>query len=270
MVIHLVCGARPNFMKVAPLYHALKREPWARPIIVHTGQHYDPNMSEAFFRDLRMPAPDVYLGVGSGTHAEQTAKVMMCYEKVLLDTRPDLIVVVGDVNSTLAATLTASKLGIRVAHLEAGLRSLDRRMPEETNRLVTDVLADELWTPSRDAVDNLTREGIAPERIHFVGNIMIDSFEMLRSQIEEQQARVAFGLEAGDYGVVTLHRPSNVDDIAVLKRVCASSKKSLSGSRWSSRSIHEPARRCVSTLFCRDWSAAAGCSFLSRSATCAS
>ena len=220
MVVHLVCGARPNFMKVAPLYHALKREPWARPIIVHTGQHYDLNMSAAFFEDLRMPEPDIYLGVGSGTHAEQTAKVMTAYEKVLLGTRPDLVVVVGDVNSTMAATVAAVKLGIRVAHLEAGLRSLDRRMPEEINRLVTDVLADDLWTPSRDAVDNLTREGIAPERIHFVGNIMIDSFEMLRSEIDKQRARLAFGLEAGGYGVVTLHRPSNVDDTVVLKKVC--------------------------------------------------
>jgi UDP-N-acetylglucosamine 2-epimerase (non-hydrolysing) len=220
MVVHLVCGARPNFMKVAPLYHALKREPWARPIIVHTGQHYDLNMSEAFFKDLRMPVPDIYLGVGSGTHAEQTAKVMTCYAKVLVDTKPDLVVVVGDVNSTMAATLAAVKLGIRVAHLEAGLRSRDRRMPEEINRLVTDVLADELWTPSSDAVDNLISEGIAPERIHFVGNIMIDSFEMLRSQIEAQRARVDFGLEARAYGVVTLHRPSNVDDIVVLNKVC--------------------------------------------------
>jgi UDP-N-acetylglucosamine 2-epimerase (non-hydrolysing) len=221
MIVHLVCGARPNFMKVAPLYHALKQESWARPIIVHTGQHYDLNMSDAFFKDLGMPEPDIYLRVGSGTHAEQTAKVMTAYEKVLLETGPDLVVVVGDVNSTMAATIAATKLGIRVAHLEAGLRSRDRRMPEEINRLVTDVLADELWTPSREAGENLLQEGVAPDRIHFVGNIMMDSFEMLRPRIEEQRARVAFELEAGSYGVVTLHRPSNVDDIVVLKKVCS-------------------------------------------------
>src|SRR3972149_7372059 len=161
MMIHLVCAARPNFMKIAPLYHALKKERWANPVIVHTGQHYDPNMSDAFFEDLGLPNPDIYLGVGSGSHAEQTAKVMMSYEKILHDQRPDVVVVVGDVNSTMAATIVAAKMGIKVAHLEAGLRSFDRSMPEEINRLVTDVLADMLWTPSRDANDNLIREGIS-------------------------------------------------------------------------------------------------------------
>jgi UDP-N-acetylglucosamine 2-epimerase (non-hydrolysing) len=220
MVIHLVCAARPNFMKVAPLYRALKREPWAKPIIVHTGQHYDLNMSEAFFEDLGLPNPDINLGVGSGTHAEQTGKVMMAYEQVLHDQRPDLIIVVGDVNSTMAATIAASKLGIKVAHLEAGLRSFDRSMPEEINRLVTDVLADMLWTPSKDAGDNLLKEGICPDKIQLVGNIMIDSLEMLRKKIENQKAYLPFGLEPGGYGVVTLHRPSNVDDPGVLKKTC--------------------------------------------------
>lgn len=220
MLIHLVCGARPNFMKIAPLYHALKRELWARPVVVHTGQHYDVNMSDAFFQDLGLPKPDIFLGVGSGSHAEQTAKVMMGYETILLESRPDLVVVVGDVNSSMAATLAASKLGIRVAHLEAGLRSFDRRMPEEINRLVTDVLADVLWTPSRDADENLTREGVPESKIEFVGNIMIDSLEMLRSKIEAQRTRLEFGLDPQSYGVVTLHRPSNVDDPAVLARVC--------------------------------------------------
>ena len=220
MLIHLVCAARPNFMKVAPLYHALRKEPWACPRIVHTGQHYDPNMSEAFFEDLGLPRPDIFLGVGSGTHAEQTAKVMLAYEGVLLRERPDLVVVVGDVNSTMAATLAAVKLGIQVAHLEAGLRSFDRSMPEEINRLVTDVLADILWTPSQDAVDNLIREGIPPGKIQMVGNIMIDSLEMLREKIEKQDAYRSFGLQAKDYGVVTLHRPSNVDDPATLRRLC--------------------------------------------------
>lgn len=218
-MIHLVCAARPNFMKVAPLYHALKKEPWATPVIVHTGQHYDLNMSEAFFEDLDLPHPDIYLGVGSGTHAEQTGRVMMAYEKVLCDLRPDLVVVVGDVNSTMAATLAASKLGIKVAHLEAGLRSFDRTMPEEINRMVTDILADMLWAPSRDAEENLVREGIPPDKIRLVGNIMIDSLEMLREKIEGQKAYHAFGLEPQGYGVVTLHRPSNVDDRGVLNKI---------------------------------------------------
>jgi UDP-N-acetylglucosamine 2-epimerase (non-hydrolysing) len=220
MIIHLVCGARPNFMKIAPLYHALTKERWADPVIVHTGQHYDSNMSDAIFEDLGLPQPHIHLGVGSGSHAEQTARVMMAYEKVVRDRTPDLVVVVGDVNSTVAATLVATKLGVKVAHLEAGLRSFDRRMPEEINRLATDVLADMLWTPSEDAVENLRKEGIAQEKIHSVGNIMIDSLEMLRAKIESQQTYTTFGLERGRYGVVTLHRPSNVDDPAVLKSVC--------------------------------------------------
>lgn len=219
MIIHLVCAARPNFMKVAPLYHALKKESWAKPVIVHTGQHYDPNMSDTFFEDLRLPRPDIYLDVKSGTHAEQTGRVMIAYEKVLCDQRPDLVVVVGDVNSTMAATLAASKLGIKVAHLEAGLRSRDRSMPEEINRLVTDVLADMLWTPSEDASENLKNEGIPADKIWLVGNIMIDSLELMRDKIESQQVYKAFGLEPNGYGVVTLHRPSNVDDLAVLKKI---------------------------------------------------
>ena len=220
MIIHLVCAARPNFMKIAPLYHALRKEDWANPVIIHTGQHYDPNMSAAFFKDLNLPNPDIHLDVKSGSHAEQTGKVMISYEKVLQEQRPDLVVVVGDVNSTMAATLAASKLGVRVAHLEAGLRSFDRTMPEEINRLVTDVLADMLWTPSQDGVDNLIREGISPDKIQLVGNIMIDSLEMLREKIEAQDTYRVFGLESGGYGVVTLHRPSNVDDPIILKDIC--------------------------------------------------
>ena len=220
MLIHLVCGARPNFMKVAPLYHALAREPWASPVIVHTGQHYDANMAGSFFADLGMPPPHISLGIGSGSHAEQTAKVLVAYEKVLQDTRPDLVVVVGDVNSTLAATLAASKLGITVAHLEAGLRSFDRSMPEEINRLVTDALADFLWAPSPDAVENLRAEGVARERISFVGNIMIDSFELLRDRIEGLRTWAEYNLRPRSYAVVTLHRPSNVDDPRLLRKAC--------------------------------------------------
>lgn len=220
MIIHLVCAARPNFMKIAPLYHALKKESWATPVIVHTGQHYDINMSDVFFTDLGLPKPDIYLGVGSGTHAEQTGKVMMSYEKVLSDQRPDLVVVVGDVNSTMAVAITASKMHIKVAHLEAGLRSFDRSMPEEINRMVTDVLADMLWTPSKDADENLIKEGIAPGKIKMVGNIMIDSLEMLRENIEHRKTYLEYGLEAGGYGIVTMHRPSNVDDAHVLNDIC--------------------------------------------------
>lgn len=217
--IHAIAAARPNFMKIAPLYHALKTEPWARPIIVHTGQHYDVNMSDDFFRDLRLPEPDFHLGVGSGTHAEQTGRVMMLYEQLCLDDKPDWIIVVGDVNSTMAAALVAAKLRIPLAHLEAGLRSRDRDMPEEVNRLVTDTLADLLWTPSPDADENLRAEGVPDERIERVGNIMIDSYEMLRAEIEKRATHNRFGLAAKSYGVVTLHRPSNVDDRDVLSGI---------------------------------------------------
>jgi UDP-N-acetylglucosamine 2-epimerase (non-hydrolysing) len=220
MRIHLIAAARPNFMKIAPLYHALKKEDWAEPVIVHTGQHYDLNMSDVFFHDLGLPAPDIHLGVGSGSHAQQTGQVMMAYEKILVEKQPDLVVVVGDVNSTMAATLAAVKLGIKVAHLEAGLRSFDRTMPEEINRLVTDALADILWTPSPDGDENLMREGVAPERIQRVGNIMIDSLEMLRDKIEQQTAAKEIGVTHGEYVMVTLHRPSNVDNPKILTSLC--------------------------------------------------
>jgi len=218
--IHLIGAARPNFMKIAPLYHTLKDETWANPVIVHTGQHYDVNMSDSFFIDLELPSPDIYLGVGSGTHAEQTARVMMAYEKVCLDEKPDLVIVVGDVNSTMACTLAAAKLRQKTAHLEAGLRSFDRTMPEEINRIVTDALADILWTPSIDGDKNLTREGIPPEKIERVGNIMIDSLEMLRPRIDEEKTFLKLGFQPQGYGLVTLHRPSNVDQPEKLARLC--------------------------------------------------
>jgi UDP-N-acetylglucosamine 2-epimerase (non-hydrolysing) len=228
--VHLIAAARPNFMKVAPLYHALAAEPWCRPFVVHTGQHYDANMSDAFFRDLRLPEPDFNLGVGSGTHAEQTGGVMIAYEKVCVRDRPDWVVVVGDVNSTAACALVATKLGIPVAHLEAGLRSGDRTMPEEINRIVTDAVCDLLWTPSADGDENLRREGVAPERIERVGNIMIDSLELQRAQIEADTTPASLGLARGGYGVVTLHRPSNVDrreSLAALVDQLADSARSL-------------------------------------------
>jgi len=220
--IHLIAAARPNFMKIAPLFHALKNEPWADPLIVHTGQHYDINMSDSFFQDLQLPAPHIHLGVGSGSHAEQTGRVMIAYEKCLMANRPDLVIVVGDVNSTVAATLAAVKLGIKVAHLEAGLRSFDRTMPEEINRVATDALADILWTPSPDGDGNLLREGVSREKIVRVGNIMIDSLEMLRKTIEEHDVYREYGLEKGEYGVVTLHRPANVDNPEKLQQICES------------------------------------------------
>ena len=218
--IHLIAAARPNFMKIAPLYHALKSEDWAEPVFVHTGQHYDLNMSDVFFKDLGLPDPGIHLGVGSGSHAAQTGQVMMSYEKVLLEENPDLIVVVGDVNSTMAATLAAVKLGIKVAHLEAGLRSFDRTMPEEINRLVTDALADILWTPSADADENLIKEGVSEDKIQRVGNIMIDSLEMLQDKIKARNACKDLRLKPQQYGLVTLHRPSNVDSPEILKNLC--------------------------------------------------
>jgi UDP-N-acetylglucosamine 2-epimerase (non-hydrolysing) len=212
MTFHLICAARPNFMKVAPLYHALKKEHRANPVLVHTGQHYDPNMSDDFFQDLRLPKPDIYLDVGSGSHAEQTGKVLISYEKTLYDQRPDWVVVVGDVNSTMACTLAASKLGIKVAHVEAGLRSFDRTMPEEINRLVTDALADLLLTPSADADENLKREGIPASRIRLVGNIMIDALVTHLEQARLSSLPGQLGLQPKSFAYVTLHRPSNVDD----------------------------------------------------------
>jgi UDP-N-acetylglucosamine 2-epimerase (non-hydrolysing) len=221
-IVHLVAAARPNFMKVAPLWHALKAAADFAPALVHSGQHYDVNMSDAFFRDLRLPAPDFHLGIGSGSHAEQTGGVMIAYERIALDGRPDWLVVAGDVNTTAACALVAAKLQIPLVHLEAGLRSRDKAMPEEVNRLVTDCLADVLWTPSPDADANLIAEGVDPARITRVGNIMIDSFELVRPAIEAADCAGRFALERGGYAVVTLHRPSNVDDPAELARLVAS------------------------------------------------
>jgi UDP-N-acetylglucosamine 2-epimerase (non-hydrolysing) len=210
--VHLIAAARPNFMKVAPLWHVLQGSGDYAPILIHTGQHYDPNMSAAVFADLKLPDPDFHLGIGSGSHAEQTGKVLIAYGAIAEAHRPDWLVVVGDVNSTIACALAGTKLGIPTVHLEAGLRSRDRRMPEELNRLATDVLCDVLWTPSPDADRNLQAEGIPAERITRVGNIMLDSFEMSRPEIEAAAMPAALGLKQGGYAVVTLHRPSNVDD----------------------------------------------------------
>jgi UDP-N-acetylglucosamine 2-epimerase (non-hydrolysing) len=217
--VHLIAAARPNFMKVAPLWHALAAADDFEPLLIHTGQHYDANMSDAIFADLDLPQPHHHLGVGSGSHAEQTGGVMIAYEKIAAAARPDWLVVVGDVNSTAACAMVGAKLRFPVVHLEAGLRSRDRDMPEEINRLVTDVLADILWTPSPDADENLAAEGIPAQRITRVGNIMLDSFELVRPAIEAAGTARELGLAKGRYGVVTLHRPSNVDGNEQLERL---------------------------------------------------
>ena len=216
--VSCVVGARPNFMKVAPVYLALQ----SRGVdvrLVHTGQHYDAKMSTIFFDDLGMPRPDAFLGVGSGSHAEQTAKIMVLFEQECLSWRPDLVLVAGDVNSTIACALVASKLGIAVGHIEAGLRSRDWAMPEEINRILTDHASDLLLTPSPDADVNLAAEGFEPWRVHFVGNCMIDSLRTHHERAVSLQPWRAFGLYPKQYAVATLHRPSNVDEPAQLARL---------------------------------------------------
>ncbi len=213
-ILHVV-GARPNFMKAAPVLRALGSHPSVRQTLVHTGQHYDAALSDVFFQQLGMPAPDFNLGVGSGTHAQQTAAIMQSIEPVLCEQKPDLVLVYGDVNSTLAAALVCAKRGVKVGHVEAGLRSGDRTMPEEINRLLTDQLADLLFTPSADGDENLAREGIDPSKIHRVGNVMIDSLLALLPRTENcfpSEVRSPFAL-------VTLHRPSNVDDLPWLRQL---------------------------------------------------
>jgi UDP-N-acetylglucosamine 2-epimerase (non-hydrolysing) len=208
-----VVGARPNFMKVAPIIEAMGRYPeHFQPMLVHTGQHYDERMSRSFFTDLGLPRPDIDLGVGSGTHAEQTARIMMEFEKVCLSEKPDLVIVVGDVNSTLACTLTAKKLGIKVAHVEAGLRSRDMSMPEEINRLCTDVLCDHLFTTDIIASRNLMAEGLAERKIKLIGNVMIDTLLKHKAMAERLGLLEELGLEPNGFATLTLHRPSNVDD----------------------------------------------------------
>jgi len=211
-VLHVV-GARPNFMKAAPVYRALASRGHEQTL-VHTGQHYDALMSDVFFQALEIPAPDESLNVGSGSHAQQTASIMSRFEPVVLAHQPEIVLVYGDVNSTVAAALVCAKLGIRIAHVESGLRSFDRTMPEEINRLVTDQLADLLFTPSVDGDENLAREGIAKEKIFLVGNVMIDTLIQFLSKADELFPRLKAELSLGSYGLVTLHRPSNVDDEA--------------------------------------------------------
>jgi len=241
----LVAAARPNFMKIAPLIRAIQQHNHAvqarcqtgkkdrgkfdaekdhhdcviRPVLVHTGQHYDDNMSDAFFRDLELPAPDIHLGIGSGTHAEQSGRVMIEFEQVLIRERPDLVIVVGDVNSTMACALAAVKLHIPIAHVEAGLRSFDRSMPEEINRIVTDTIADYLFTPSEDGDANLLAEGVGKDRIFLVGDIMVDSLLFYMDKAKKTDIRKRLSLESSSYALVTLHRPANVDHPETLGRI---------------------------------------------------
>jgi UDP-N-acetylglucosamine 2-epimerase (non-hydrolysing) len=217
----LVAGARPNFVKLAPLHRALQRHSSLRSAIVHTGQHYDDAMSGSFFRELGIPEPDVNLEVGPGTHAVQTGTIMQRFEPVLAELAPRWVVVFGDVNSTMAAALVAAKLRVRVAHVEAGLRSHDWTMPEEINRVVTDRVATRLYAPSRDACDNLSREGIPADRVLLVGNIMVDTLLTQLPSLDQPAILREAGVERGKYVLVTLHRPSNVDDAATLGRICA-------------------------------------------------
>lgn len=216
MTICTVVGARPNFMKMAPVYLELKRRGY-KEILVHTGQHYDPSMSQVFFDELHLPSPDIFLGVGSGSHAAQTARVMMEFEQVCLDVLPEMVIVGGDVNSTLAGAIVATKLDIPVAHVEAGLRSFDRSMPEEINRIITDHISDLLFTTEKSGTDNLLHEGIAPDKIHMAGNCMIDSLRLHLGSALERMPWESFGLQPGQYGLVTLHRPAAVDDPRALE-----------------------------------------------------
>ena len=214
-----VVGARPNLMKIAPLMDAYAAAPEIEPLLVHTGQHYDANMSELFFRQLGIPEPDLNLGVGSASHAVQTAEIMRAFEPIVLEHRPDAVLVVGDVNSTIACGLVAVKLGVRLVHVEAGLRSFDREMPEEINRVLTDSISDLLFCTEQSGVDNLRREGVAESKIHLVGNVMIDTLLRHRERAEQSRALETLGLAGKSYAVLTLHRPSNVDDPVVLAKL---------------------------------------------------
>ena len=221
--ILVIGSARPNFIKIAPILAELRRYPETfTPLFIHTGQHYDANLSQSFLDNLGIGKPDVSLGIGSGSEAVRTARVMEAFESILLEEKPTAVVVVGDVTPTMACTLVCSKLWIPVVHVEAGLRSLDRRMPEEINRLVTDSIADLLLTPSPEAEEHLLREGVAPERIHFVGNVMIDTLVQCRPKIDQARVLDDLGISRQGYTLLTLHRPSNVDEEAPLVEILES------------------------------------------------
>jgi len=219
MKIINVVGARPNFMKISPLMSAYRSHPSIEALLVHTGQHYDERMSDLFFRQLGIPEPDINLGVGSASHAVQTAEIMKAFEPVVLEHKPDVVVVVGDVNSTIACGLVAVKLGVKLAHVEAGLRSFDRNMPEEINRMLTDAISDLLFCTEQSGIDNLLHEGVDKEKIFFVGNVMIDTLMRNKTKADESQILQQLQLSPRGYAALTLHRPSNVDDPAVFGRI---------------------------------------------------
>jgi UDP-N-acetylglucosamine 2-epimerase (non-hydrolysing) len=219
MKIISVVGARPNFMKVAPLHRALLKDTFFNPKVVHTGQHYDKKMSEIFFEQLEMPKPDYFLGVGSASHAVQTATIMIEFEKVLITEKPDMVLVVGDVNSTIACILVAAKMGIRTAHIEAGLRSFDRSMPEELNRLLTDSISDSLYVTEQSGLDHLSHEGVDPKKVHFVGNLMIDSLVYYLSREDNPGLDTIVPGVDESYVLMTMHRPSNVDNVIGLNKI---------------------------------------------------
>jgi UDP-N-acetylglucosamine 2-epimerase (non-hydrolysing) len=239
-----VVGARPNFMKVAPLHKAFQKYPSISHRIVHTGQHYDANMSKVFFDDLELPHPDVYLGIGSGSHAVQTAKIMVEFEKVVLAEKPDIVIVVGDVNSTVACSLVCSKLLIPVAHVEAGLRSFDRTMPEEINRVITDSVADFLFVSERSGLTNLRNEGVPDAKVFFVGNIMIDSLIQFQEKARRSTIKKTLGVNEKNYALVTLHRPSNVDIEESLAKVL-STLESISKKHAVIFPVHPRTRKMI-------------------------
>lgn len=219
MKIINIVGARPNFVKIAPLMEAYRQHKAITPVLVHTGQHYDSKMSDLFFHQLGIPQPDLNLGVGSASHAVQTAEIMKAFEPVVLEQKPDLVLVVGDVNSTIACGLVAVKLGVKLVHVEAGLRSFDRTMPEEVNRVLTDSISDFLFCTEKSGVDNLAREGIAADKVFLVGNVMIDALLKHKAAAEKSSIVRDMKLESGRYAVLTLHRPANVDDPGVFDRI---------------------------------------------------
>jgi UDP-N-acetylglucosamine 2-epimerase (non-hydrolysing) len=206
-----VVGARPNFMKIAPIHREMGNYPEINPLLIHTGQHYDDKMSKLFFQDLLLPEPNVYLGVGSGSHTEQTARIMLSFEKVMEEQKPDLVLVVGDVNSTAACSLVASKMHTKIAHVEAGLRSFDRTMPEEINRMITDSLSDFLFVTEKSGLENLKNEGISDDKVFFTGNVMIDSLSFFLEKASESSIMSDLPINGSPFALVTLHRPSNVD-----------------------------------------------------------
>lgn len=243
-----VVGARPNFMKVAPLHRAFQKYSGSiQHLICHTGQHYDKKMSQIFFEEFELPAPHFYLGVGSGSHAVQTAKVMVEFEKVLLEEKPDLVIVVGDVNSTVACSLTAAKLHIPVAHVEAGLRSFDRTMPEEINRLLTDAISDYLFVTEKSGLDNLKKEGVDDAKVHFVGNVMIDTLIQLLPKADASGIMNTYNVGKGDYVLVTLHRPSNVDNDTFLQNL-AGTFKSITGKKKIIFPVHPRTRANIERI----------------------